>query len=137
MSNEKRRPQVGETVWVKGVVSRDDRDDMPLFVEFCNGDVGLRMNEEDIAHIAAEPATAAPRQPWDVLREAADVMDARENYVTANTLRYEAKNMEHEATPPDPLDIVRRIAALSFAFTDHTLIDDARRCLAAREKKEV
>ncbi len=131
-------PEIGQTVWVKMTCARHSVADPDHPWGGTTSATGYRLWPHRNVEWLPDPLpTAAPRQPWDVLREAAALLYGKAREHTASVVLTVADTMEREASPPDPLDIVRRIAALPSTQNDHTLIDDARRCLAAHEKKEV
>lgn len=92
-------------------------------------------------------AAAPERKPWDVLREAADIVAAKHLLNTADNLRITAKRLEEEANVPDPIEVLRRYHSLMVNY--HGSLDnmdkdgwsypiwrDAKRVLAAHDKQK-
>lgn len=146
MSKGQPRPKVGETAWIKGelIMITDDKGVLPFQVRAPSG-AEAWLRAEDIAHIGDTLPSAAPRQPWEVLREAAQILEDRFDWrAVARDIRKVADTVEREALPPDPLDLLRRIVAHTESFhgaprtgTGQQLYEEARRCLAAHDKGAV
>jgi hypothetical protein len=134
MSEEKRIPAIGQTVWVKMTCQRHHMSDSRCSWRGMTRDSVSGLWPDRNAEWLPDPLpTAEPRQPWQVLREAGLIMRQRGCLHHLEALEREASNMERDAAL-DPLDIVRRVAALCRG-PDTTLIDDARRCIAAHTAK--
>jgi hypothetical protein len=131
--------------------NQTDADDYAYFDDDV-GDPRCRDSTDVRLHKTAEQVAAeakpAERKPWDVLREAADIITAEHLLSTAGNLRITANRLEEEASVPDPIEVLRRYDAAmidTWRCVDDlyepakSIWRDARRVLAAhdKQKKEV
>ncbi len=108
MSNEQKRPKVGDVVWCRGVIIKTENPDATAYsfkVEWAPHCWDL-LPPSAIIHIG-DPPPAPERKPWETLREAAEIMDDNEYDGTANLLRNTAKHLESDAASPDPVALLR------------------------------
>ncbi len=144
MSDEKKGiPALGQTVWVKMTCVRHDLDYVLPWLGQTVSDQHRHWVHVDAEWLPDPLPAATPRQPWETLREAAGILEQRGGFHTERLVRKYADDMEREAAPPDPLDVLRRIVAHTESFhgatrtgTGQQLYEEARRCLAAHDKKE-
>lgn len=93
MSGNEWRPKAGEEVMVRASVSRDGMADGRICVRMADG------NHHWLAPRNLSPLpTPTPREPWDVLREAVDILGVHFPQVR-NVLRTEAALLEAAARP--------------------------------------
>lgn len=101
MSDEQKRPKVGDVVIRRGAIVKDDHSDNSFRVRWDDGDFGWHLAGNVVKMINHPPA--APRQPWETLREAAEIMATRGYCGPAFDMRVAADAAELEAAPPaDP-----------------------------------
>lgn len=98
MSDKEWRPKVGERVLVQGTFANEEWGGGKLRVEFSDGRY-LWFSPSELSPLP----TPTPREPWDVLREAADVLDPVDYDMTRPKLLRIAEELEAAARPkPNP-----------------------------------
>ena len=97
MSDQEWRPKVGERVAANGIVVSFVGDAVPYLVEFDGPSPARRWCVVD--ELSPLPA---PRQPWDVLREAASILYESQQYTTHDLLVVHADLLEAAAAPKPP-----------------------------------
>lgn len=102
MSNSEWRPKVGERVAIHGVVVKTNNSQFPLEVETENGNTYWYA----YSSVLPIPASPEPRKPWEVLREAANLIAVKSNHLdgggTFEFLEAEADRLEAAAAPKLP-----------------------------------
>ncbi len=136
-------PEIGQTVWLKVTCENHDSldEEMPWMGRLLN-DAGVFWPHRDNAWLPDPLPTATPRQPWDVLKEAADILGAHSCALAKDITLGLANQLERRATPPDPLDTLRKIYYIglgpdkgSAQWQIDAAREIARRCLAAHDAK--
>jgi hypothetical protein len=139
--SKKELPRVGDTVWVRAEVTE---------IEGSGHMLPIRIYDWVSASDWRPDAPAeVERKPWEVLREAAEIIQKRSTGGTPALLRQHATMMEREATtPPDPVEVLReydRVQSEAWPggpeeMPSHhpglSIWRDARRVLAAHDAKK-
>lgn len=120
-------PQPGDTVYAKLLVDRHDEDREGHRPWWCLDASGCprAFNTADLLPAIPEPPQ---REPWDVLREAARIMEERLGQHASEAAYRLAHEMEGEANPRP------RLAAL--AQDNSVDVERVRRALAVLEGRE-
>lgn len=127
------RPKVGDVVWCRGVVEAISHDPLDLFIRWHDRHAAW-VAPPAIHHIGDHPP-APERKPWDVLREAAEILPT--HYPTARVaLRDHADALERAAAPPDPVAVLREISSKVSLSPDWRARIDAAIAAHDAKKKE-